>query len=80
MVHDNCPSCGAEFIGDPIPKDIAKHYAGTHWRRDIAIDGGYMGIYDGCVAMRCPDCGHEFPRDDSKWALDLFNKYKGRNK
>lgn len=33
----------------------------------IGIDGGYMGIYDGIVAFRCPDCGHECPRNKSEW-------------
>lgn len=73
---DNCPDCGVSFIGDPIPEDMVKHYAGTHWRNEIAIDGGYMGIYDGIVAHKCHECGHEFPRNRSKWAISLFKKYK----
>lgn len=51
-------------------------YGTTNWRREIGIDGGYLGVYDGIVALRCPDCGEEFPRDNSKWALEMFEKYK----
>lgn len=74
---DNCPKCKANWLGEEIPKDIQEHYSGTHWKREIAIDGGFSGIYDGTVAIQCPDCGEEFPRNNSTWALDLFNKYKG---
>lgn len=75
--HDNCPNCGVSFLGGPIPKESLEFYGGaTHWRREIGIDGGYMGIYDGIVAWQCPDCKHEFPRGDSSWALELFAKYK----
>lgn len=77
---DKCPKCGVSWIGDEIPEDIRHHYSGTHWRREIGIDGGYMGIYDGTVAIRCPDCGEEFPRDNSEWALELFEKYKEMTK
>jgi hypothetical protein len=72
---DNCPKCKVSFRGDPIPDIDRPYFAGSHWRREIGIDGGYIGIYDGIVAMRCPDCKHEFPRNNSKWALDLFDKY-----
>lgn len=59
-----------------VADDIAHNYYGTHWRREIGIDGGYMGIYDGIVAVRCPDCLEEFPRGSEPWALELFEKYK----
>jgi len=72
---DNCPKCKVSFIGEPIPADIVEHYAGTHWRREIGYDGGYMDIYDGIVAYKCPDCNHFFPRGEGKWALDVFNKF-----
>ena len=73
---NNCPKCKVSWIGEPIPDDIKEHYSGTHWRREIGIDGGYMGIYDGIVALKCPDCKEEFPRGNSKWALELFEKYQ----
>ena len=72
---DNCPKCKASFIGEPTPKDIVEHYAGTHWRKEIGIDGGRAGIYDGVVAYKCHECGHEFPCNDSAWAAEMFNKY-----
>lgn len=72
----NCPSCKSSWIGEPIPEDIREYYSGTHWERQIAIDGCYLGIYDGTVAVRCPDCKEEFPVANTKWALGVFNKYK----
>ena len=77
--HDNCPKCGVSLIGDPIPEKDLIHYSGTHWRREIGIDGGSVGIYDGVVALRCPDCEHEWARSDSEWGQGLFDawvKYK----
>lgn len=73
---DNCPSCNVSWIGDLITEDIAHHYCGKHWRREIGIDGGYMGIYDGIVAYMCPDCKEAFPRGSSGWALEMFEKYQ----
>ena len=72
---DNCPKCGMNFIGDPIPENIAEHYAGTHWHKEIGIDGSYMGIYDGLVAYMCPDCKHYFPRANTAWAKDIFEQF-----
>jgi hypothetical protein len=72
---DNCPKCNTSFIGDPIPDDIIENYAGTHWRREIGIDGGMMGIYDGVVAWECPDCKHQFPVSDHPIHQEMFQKY-----
>lgn len=72
---DNCPKCNSSWIGEPIPKHMVKHYAGTHWKREIGIDGGYMGIYDGIVAYLCPDCKEYVPRNESGWAKEMLNKY-----
>lgn len=77
MSVDSCPNCKTSWIGEPIPKEIAHNYYGTHWRREIGIDGGLIGIYDGIVAIRCPDCNSEFPRNDTSWAKEMFEKYKG---
>lgn len=77
---DNCPKCKTSFIGDPIPQeylDEGCYGDSTHYRREIGIDGEYLGIYDGVVAWRCPDCGHEFPVSQHPVALELFNKYLG---
>lgn len=73
---DNCPKCNSNWIADEIPERMREYYAGTHWRREIGIDGSMLGVYDGIVALRCPDCGEEFPRGESKWAQELFEKYK----
>lgn len=59
-----CPLCAADLRGDPIPEDIAHLYGGTHWSRLVGIDGGRLGIYDGVIAWKCPDCEgwwHRFP-------------------
>jgi hypothetical protein len=83
---NNCPYCNVSFIGDPIPEDMRYYvdsdgvkqtaYSGTHWRLEIGIDGGYMGIHDGIVAYRCFSCKQDFPRCDEPWALDMFKQYK----
>ena len=72
---DSCPKCEVSFIGDPIPEKDLQFYSGTHWRREIGIDGGMLGIYDGIVAWKCPDCNHYFPRGDSGWAIEMFEKF-----
>lgn len=73
---DNCPKCGVSFIGEPIPEHLRQHCGGTHWRLEIAIDGGYAGIYDGIVAIMCYACSHTFPRSNHPIDLELFEKYK----
>jgi rubredoxin len=75
----NCPSCKSNWEGDLIPTEYG-YPPGTKWERQIDIDGGFLGIYDGVVAVRCPDCGGEFPRNDSGWAKEMFDRYiKVRN-
>lgn len=77
----NCPKCKADFRGKGIPaKDRDLFGDKTHFSRLIGIDGGRLGIYDGILAYRCPDCCHEFPRGDSGWALELFDKYNNSKK
>lgn len=76
MKTDNCPNCNISFIGEKIPENIAEYYARTHWRKEIGIDGGYIGIYDGIVAYMCPECKWEFPVSNSKWAIEMFEKYQ----
>lgn len=79
-VKDNleyCPHCNANLQGEEIPKE-SRHYYGdkTHFSRKIGIDGSWSGIYDGIVAWRCPDCGKDYPRGDSGWAKEMFEKYQ----
>lgn len=77
---DNCPKCNANWIGEEITKDMRHLYGVTHSRREIGIDGGMLGIYDGLVALRCCDCEEEFPRNNELWALEMFEKYKEMTK
>lgn len=49
----NCPHCGVSLLGDPIPEENQKYYAGTHWKREIGI---YDWGKDRTVAYQCPDC------------------------
>jgi len=72
---ENCPKCKVSWIGDKIPDNIAHHYSGTHWQREIGIDGGYMGIYDGIVAYRCPDCNEYFPVSEDSFHKEVFTKF-----
>lgn len=72
----NCPNCNSSWIGDPIPQDIIEHYGdSTHWQRELHIDGGFLGIYDGTVVIKCPDCKVVMPRNNSNWAKEMFDKY-----
>ena len=75
---DNCPKCKISFKGEPIPEEHRQHYGDdvTHYGLEIGIDGGYMGIYDGIVAYRCHSCSHKFPRGESTWAKEMFEKYQ----
>lgn len=72
----NCPGCQSNWIGSPIPEKDQHLYGATHFQRQIGIDGGMIGVYDGIVAHRCPDCGEDFPRNDSGWAMEMFESYK----
>jgi hypothetical protein len=65
---DNCPHCKVSLIGEPIPKDIAHHYSGTHWRREIGIE--YEGVYDGVWEWMCPDCKGKWPSEVAKLRQD----------
>ena len=75
MSLDNCPRCTASFIGKKIPKKLQKDYGTTHWRNEIGIDGGYIGIYDGVVAYRCHKCDYTFPRSNHPVDVELYTKY-----
>lgn len=72
---DNCPKCNSSWLGEPIPVEYQGVGGRTHYGREIGIDGGYIGVYDGVVAIKCPDCGAEFPRSNHPIALELFEKY-----
>lgn len=73
---NNCPKCNSNWIGGEIPEDIREHYSPPyHWKREIGIDGIYVGIYDGVVAIMCPDCKEVMPRNNQPWGLEMFDKY-----
>ncbi len=51
----NCPSCGVNLVGDPIPEAQREFYgAHTHYRREIAITNTSLPRF------QCPDCSAEF--------------------
>jgi hypothetical protein len=53
---DECPSCGADFQGEPIPEERRHWYGGaTHFRRCVGISDG-----DSIHTWVCPDCGHHW--------------------
>jgi hypothetical protein len=71
-----CPACKSSWIDQEIPLKDRKHFGGSqYYLRSIGIDGGYMGIYDGTVAIQCPDCKEYFPRAKAPWAVEMYNKF-----
>lgn len=59
MEYDNCPHCGVSLIGEEIPEQLQGVCGATHYKREIGLE--YVGVYDGVVAWRCPDCQKEWP-------------------
>jgi len=48
----NCPHCGENLIGDPIPEDIRERYSSPYvWRREILVKPEHKFI--------CPKCGED---------------------
>jgi hypothetical protein len=77
MNSEKCPKCGVSFQGAEIPETDKEFFGqSTHFSRLIGIDGSHMGIYDGVVAHKCPDCDFVFPRSDCDWGMLLFEKYQ----
>lgn len=59
---DACPHCGASLNGAPIPEEQQDVFGGTHFRREIGIE--VLGVYDGVLYWKCPDCDgtwHRWP-------------------
>jgi len=75
--HGYCPKCGADWDGQEIPEDSREFYSGTKFGRQIGVDGGELGIYDGIVAWKCPDCSDYVPRGSDGWAMEMFEKFMG---
>lgn len=59
MEFKKCPHCDSDITKDSI----------------VHIDGGFIGVYDGVVAIRCLSCNNYFPREDNDWAENLFERF-----
>lgn len=64
MSPTECPHCRVGLSGDMIPVDDRHHYGHkVHFSRVIGVgDGDSIGYW------KCPDCGHEWERNDSAFA------------
>lgn len=52
----NCPHCGVNLLGEPIPDDSLQHYGNgriRYFKREI---GYYSMEYDRTMYVTCPDC------------------------
>lgn len=74
-MRDSCENCGESFLGKEMSKEDKEIYGTSHYRLEIGIDGGYMGIYDGLVAKMCPKCSRTFPVSNHKVHLEMYKKY-----
>lgn len=73
MIHDSCPLCGTDLIGDPIPqesRDRGSYGEATHFRREIGVE--IRGVYDGVLYWKCPDCGGAWNRWPKKTGDRLY--------
>lgn len=62
MNPTECPNCGANLDGGPVPQEyVDKGYyrEGTRWSRVIGISDLKK---DRIVAWLCPDCDHQWER------------------
>lgn len=54
---ENCPHCGAQLQGDPIPEQSRHLFGATHFSRKIGVYDTYK---DRTVEYQCPDCGQRW--------------------
>lgn len=54
---ENCPHCGIELQGGPIPKSQWSMFGATHWSRKISF---YDSLKDRTTKWICPDCSKEW--------------------
>jgi hypothetical protein len=55
-----CPFCNANLQGEPIPKELRKHYGNsTHGSRKIGISSLEQ---DRVIKWECPDCHQQWDR------------------
>ena len=67
MIPSYCPACGADFKGAEIPKvyrDAGYYGDNTHYSRVWLGTDYRSGVK--VKHWHCPDCNHEWPRDDDK--------------
>ncbi|MEK4876213.1 hypothetical protein N1I87_16550 [Bacillus sp. FSL W8-0102] len=58
---EDCPFCGANLQGNPIPKELQHHYGNaTHFSRKIGISNLEA---DRVIKWQCPDCKEEWERE-----------------
>jgi hypothetical protein len=58
----NCPGCGVDFQGVPIPLDVREHYGGkTHYLAHV-VGVEIRGLYDGVAYEMCDVCGERWHR------------------
>jgi hypothetical protein len=68
MEHDNCPHCGSNQQGAPIPEEYLRKGSYGEWDgvtprfygRTICVE--IRGVYDGGLFWQCPDCGGRWHR------------------
>ena len=56
---ENCPHCGVDLQGNPIPKKDQHLFGATHFSRKIGV---YDRDKDRTVEYQCPDCGKRWKR------------------
>lgn len=56
---ENCPNCGSNLQGEPIPVESQRNYGATHFSRKIGI---YSRETDKTVEWKCPDCDYQWER------------------
>ena len=55
---EDCPNCGVDLQGDPIPEDRQHLYNATHFGRKI---GSLKGDRSAEMKWECPDCHATWP-------------------
>jgi hypothetical protein len=62
MTPKNCPACGYDFTGEPIPPESRALFGNaTHFSLVVLVDYSHLG-YDGAGEYMCPNCGSRWGR------------------
>jgi rubrerythrin len=59
-IPESCPSCKADFRGEPIPKNDREYFGNAE--RFLRVIGIYDGTRDRTTQWKCPDCGYIWER------------------